>query len=236
MHLDKIFRNSLTFVDLSHTLSSQSPSWNGSCGFFSEIKKDYDDMFRVQQFKMHAGIGTHMDAPSHKFQGSISIDEVAIENLFVPLHIIDVSHKSSSTYEISVKDILDYESRYGRIKGNSLVIGFTGWCHRFRDSNSYRNPDENGHMHFPSFSKDAALLLLDRDVAGLGIDTLSPDCHDKEYPVHHLFLGKGKYIIENVADCSLMMKSGGFAVALPLKIEGATESPIRLIGCFIKIR
>lgn len=55
--------------DLTQPLSASVPTWNGSCGFCLEIKKDYDQMFRVQQVKMHAGVGTHMDAPSHRIQG-----------------------------------------------------------------------------------------------------------------------------------------------------------------------
>ena len=57
-------------------------------------------------------------------------------------------------------------------------------------------------MHFPAFSAASAELLLKRNVAGIAIDTLSPDCLDPDFTVHTLILGAGKYIIENIADCS----------------------------------
>jgi hypothetical protein len=63
-------------VDLTHPLCSNVPTWNGSCGFCLETKKDYDQVFRVQQMKMHAAVGTHMDAPSHRIQGGLSISEL----------------------------------------------------------------------------------------------------------------------------------------------------------------
>ncbi len=49
-------------IDLTHTLDEQTPSWSGGCGFNIDVKLDYSDCrqneeFRVQQFKMHAGIG-----------------------------------------------------------------------------------------------------------------------------------------------------------------------------------
>ena len=72
--------------------------------------------------------------------------------------------------------------------------------------------------------------LLARNIAGIGIDTLSPDRPDSGFPVHQLLLGADKYIIENVANPQQMPKTGGFALVLPMKIQGATEAPTRLVG------
>jgi len=225
-----MLRGNPRFIDLTHTLSESSPTWNGSCGFCAEVKKDYDQMFKVQKIKMHAGVGTHMDAPSHRFEGAASIEDIPLEKLIVPLCVIDVSKKSHADYEISPRDIQEFENRYGSIPKNSLVIGFTHWSQFWSESNKYRNMDASGQMHFPAFSKQAASILIERDIAGIGIDTLSPDCLDQEYPVHKLFLGSGRYIIENIADCSLVPRSGAYAIALPIKGKGCTEAPIRLVA------
>lgn len=224
----------LKFIDLTHSLTESSPTWNGSCGFCAEVKKDYDQMFKVQQIKMHAGVGTHMDAPSHRFEGGSSIEDIPLENLIVPLCVIDVSKKAHADYEISLHDIEEYENSYGTIPKNSLVIGYTGWSRFWSESDKYRNIDSANQMHFPAFSKEAALALLHRDVAGIGIDVLSPDCLDQEYPVHKILLGAGKYIIENVADCSLVPRSGAYAIALPIKAKGCTEAPIRLVAVVVE--
>ena len=221
--------NHFKIVDLTHPLCSSVPTWNGSCGFCLEIKKDYDRVFRVQQIKMHAGAGTHMDAPSHRIQGGFSIADIPLEQLIVPLCVIDVSKRADADYQISVKDVEDYESIHGMIGENSLVVGFTGWNRFWTDVEAYRNVDAKGQMHFPAFSAQAAELLLKRNIAGIAIDTLSPDCLDASFTVHKLILGAGKYIIENIADCSQIPPSGGYAIALPLRAE-STESPIRIIG------
>jgi kynurenine formamidase len=216
-------------VDLTHPLCSSMPTWNGSCGFCLEIKKDYDQIFRVQQIKMHAGVGTHMDAPSHRIQGGLAISDIPLEQLIVPVCVIDVSEHAGADYEISVKDIEDYEKTHGVIGRNSLVIAFTGWNRFWMDAEAYRNIDANGQMHFPAFSSQAAELLLKRNIAGIAIDTLSPDCSDAAFTVHKLILEAGKYIIENIADCSQIPPKGSYAIALPLRAE-STESPIRIIG------
>jgi kynurenine formamidase len=217
-------------VDLTHALSSHSPTWNGSCGFCADIKKDYDQMFRVQKLSMHAGVGTHMDAPSHRFQGARSIDKIPVDRLIAPLRVIDVSQKCHQDLCISLEDVENHEKNFGAILQGSLVIGFTGWSKFWNFPDQYRNIDEHNQMHFPAVSFEAASLLLERDIVGLGIDTLSPDCLDQSYPVHKLLLGADKYIIENIADCSAIPASGAYAIALPLKVFNCTECPIRLIS------
>lgn len=220
----------LKIIDLTHLLSPEAPTWNGSCGFCLEIKKDYDRMFRVQRVKMHCGVGTHMDAPSHCIPGGGSIADIALKQLIVPACVVDVTAKAHADYEVSAEDIKRYEAKYGKVPQNALVIAYTGWSQFWSQPDAYRNVDREGQMHFPAFSVEAVELLLKRDVAGIAIDTLSPDCLDQTYPVHKLMLGAGKYIIENIADCKRMPPKGGYVVALPLKAEGATECPIRVVG------
>jgi kynurenine formamidase len=217
-------------VELTHPLCPEIPTWNGSCGFCLEVKKDYDQMFRVQQIKMHAGVGTHMDAPSHRIQGGASIADILLEQLIVPASLIDVSGKAHGDYELSIEDIEKYERKHGKICADSLVSAHTGWGKLWSDPNAYRGMDDQGQMHFPAFSKEAAELLVARNVAGIAIDTLSPDCLDLSFPVHKAVLGAGKYIIENIANSSQMPPSGGYVITLPLRLEGATESPIRIVG------
>jgi kynurenine formamidase len=217
-------------VDLTQPLSPDVPTWNGSCGFCLEIKKDYDRLFRVQQVKMHAGVGTHMDAPSHRFQEGLTIADIPVEELVVPLCVIDVSKQAGPDYEISLQDIKAYEATYGLIPPKALVIGFTGWSRFWTNSDAYRNTDENGQMHFPAFSSESAQLLMERNISGIAIDTLSPDCLNPDFPVHKIVLGAGKYIIENIGDCSQIPPRGSYAIALPIRAENATESPIRIIA------
>ena len=220
--------------DITQPLSPSSPTWNGSCGFCLETKKDYDKMFRVQQIKMHAGVGTHMDAPSHRIEGGLSIADIPVEQLVAPICMIDVSAKAGADYEISIEDIEDHENRHGLISPHSLVIGFTGWSRFWKQQDAYRNVDGKGQMHFPAFSAQSAKLLIERNIAGIAIDTLSPDCLDPDFTVHRLILGAGKYIIENIADCSMLPETGAWSIALPLRAEGCTESPIRVIALYRK--
>lgn len=220
----------LKFIDLTHVLSPSVPQWHSGCGFQSEIICDYSDCkekakFRVQKLQMSAGIGTHMDAPLHCFPYGKSIADITLENLVVTCVVVDVSTKSHETYIITDQDVKNFENKYGVITKNTIVIFNTGWGKFWHDPIKYRND-----LKFPTLSKEVAELLLKRNVVGVGIDTLSPDSADSGFPVHQILLGAGKYIIENVANANLLPPSNSIVIGLPLRVEGGTESPVRLIA------
>ncbi|HET9843129.1 MAG TPA: cyclase family protein [Gammaproteobacteria bacterium] len=217
-------------IDLTHTLNNNVPTWNGGCGFHHDLHLDYtdcegEDKFRVMKLRMHAGIGTHMDAPSHCIPGGECIDAIKVEELCMPCFVIDVSNKATEQYIVTLEDILAFESKLGRISQGSCVMVKTGWEKNWHSPEKYHN----NHV-FPSVSIEAANLFLERDVRALGIDTLSADRPDNGFPVHQAFLGNGKLLIENVANLNKMPSCGSYIMAFPIKIKDGTEAPIRLVG------
>lgn len=217
-------------IDLTHTLHPAIPTWNGHCGFRHEVYIDYSDCktdpkFRVMKMSMNAGIGTHIDVPSHCFPDRRSVHEFDVNELCMRCCVIDVSTKSHATYIVSPEDITDFEEKYGPIPSGSCVLVRTGWDRFWSEPKRYHN-----NYVFPSISAEASELLLQRGINGLGIDTLSPDRPDNGYPVHHVFLGAGKLLIENVANLDSMPPIGSYVLVLPIKILDGTEAPVRLVG------
>lgn len=220
-------------IDLTHPLTASIPSWDNTCDFKHTTDVDYADCttevkFKVQSVHMPAGIGTHMDAPAHCHPKGKTIDAIALQDCLAPCIVIDISERAHETYECSVQDILDFEKQYQPIQSGDFVIIYTGWARYWASPEQYRN-----NLQFPSVSKKAASLLIERDIAGLGIDTLSPDTAKSGYPVHQIILNQGKYLIENIANAHLLPPTGGYILAAPLFISDGTEAPIRLIG-FVK--
>ena len=217
-------------IDLTHALDGAIPTWNGGCGFNHDVHIDYSDCegeykFRVMKVSMHAGIGTHMDAPSHLIAGGKCIHNFDVNDLIMPCVVMDISAKCHERYSLGVQDIVDFESRFGLIDQDSCVLVKTGWSKFWHTPLQYHN----NHV-FPSVSLEAAERFLERGVRALGIDTLSPDRPEDGFKVHKIFLGSQKIIIENVANLDNIPPSGSFALALPIKIKDGTEAPIRLVG------
>lgn len=223
------------FIDLTHSLSATVPHWGIDAGFkynarcIQTVEMPGDAKFRVQRLEMSAGIGTHMDAPSHCFETGQSISDIPITSLIAICRVIDVSDKAHERYQVSTADILEFEKKHGTIPKQAFVIIYTGWDQRWNEPEKYRN-----EKIFPSVSIEAAELLLSREIVGIGIDTLSPDVFGSNFPVHRLLLGAGKYIIENVANAGLLGPTGCYIFALPIKVAEGTEAPMRLIG--MKVR
>jgi len=217
-------------VDLTHRLNSNVPTWNGVCGFTSHEVLNYDQGCRVHHLEMFAGIGTHMDAPIHFIPNAMAIADIPLVDLIVPACVIDVSKKAHADYLVTPEDILEYEKNYGKITKNSLVIAYTGWDKFWQDPVRFRNADANNMARFPAYAKSTAELLIEREVAGIGIDTLSPDQMGSAFPVHHIILGNGKYIVECVANAGKLPAKDAYVFVMPLRIEGGTESPVRLIA------
>lgn len=217
-------------VDLTHTISSTIPTWEGLSGCSLHTTQDYQEAgFRIQRLEMVSGIGTHIDAPSHCVVGGKTIDKVLLSDMIAPCVVIDVSRKAHEQYKVSVEDVLEFEKEYGNIPLSSFVIIRTGWDQFWDTPEKYRN-----NLVFPSVSVEAAMELLQREICGLGIDTLSPDRLEDGFGVHTALLGAGKFIVENVANSRLLPPTGSYTLCAPIKIEGGTEAPVRLIGLFLK--
>lgn len=231
--MENLFDN-YSLIDLTHPISSEIPTWDGSCGFTCANITDYNEGLCVQKICLNAGIGTHMDAPSHFISGGQSIGDIPLRNFFLPLVKLDLSTTATEHTLISAEEILADEKTHGPIPKNCLYVISTGWEMRWDTPSLYRNADKNGKMLFPALSKQATSLLLERNIAGIAIDTLSPDCGDLSFPVHRLLLSSGKFIVENLANGLLLPPRGSFGIILPLFMPLVTESPVRAVALIKK--
>jgi kynurenine formamidase len=224
-------------VDLTHALNPRNPHWPGpgyepfKYEIFATLEKD---KVLSGRFTMAEHTGTHLDAPNHFAAGQIPADRIPLVQLFCPAVVIDVRPRAASNpdYLLTPSDIADWEQAHGRIPDNALVFMYTGWDERWTDFDRYKNADPAGTLHFPGFSPESARMLAEeRNVAGLGIDTLSVDYGmSKDFAVHHISHGKGKYHLENVANLGGIPASGAFVIVAPIKIENGTGGPSRLFG------
>jgi kynurenine formamidase len=224
-------------VDLTHALNPQNPYWPGpgyepfKYEIFATLEKDG---VLSGRFNLAEHTGTHLDAPNHFVAGQISVDKITPQHLFVPGVVIDVRSKISQNpdYVLSPEDVNGWEQTHGRIPENAVVMVYTGWDERWTDYERYKNADSKRILHFPGFSLEAAKLLVDdRNIAGIGIDTLSVDYGmSKDFAVHHLVHGKGKYHLENVANLGNVPATGAWLVIAPIKIENGTGGPARIFA------
>ena len=222
-----------TVIDLTHPMHAAMPVWPGGVPFKMERVVDYDQGYRLQRFEMGENTGTHVDAPAHFVEGKRTIEKLTADELVVPLAVLNVKEKvaGNADYQVSGADIVDWEAVHGPVPVGSLFVANTGWHKRFSDPNKYVNQDGAGVMHFPGFSAEAAKLLLEREVVGIGIDTLSLDHGpSKDFATHKVMLGADKYMIENLANLDAVPEIGATVVVGVMPVADGTQAQARVIA------
>lgn len=220
-------------VDLTHEMHPGMAFWPGGVPFRMERLVDYDKGYRLHRFVMGENTGTHVDAPAHFVPGTRSVAEIPLTRLVVPAVVIDgtVQAASDPDWRLSAADVRAWEARHGRIPAGALVILNTGWHRRFSDPRAYANQDRDGVMHFPGFGADAARLLVARDVAGIGIDTLSLDHGpSRDFAVHRIMLGANRYQIENLANLDALPPTGVTVVVGVLPVRDGSQAQARVLA------
>src|SRR6266581_2537705 len=222
-------------LDLSYAINDKLVPWPGDEKFFeatvnASVEKNG---YFTRSFWMLEHYGTHVDAPAHFPPGKTTVDQIPVKQLFGPAVVIDVRAESgkNADYQLGASRVEEWEERHGRIPEGAIVLLRTGWASRWPDAQKYRNQDAQGKMHFPGFSPEAAKLLMERKVSGLGCDTLSIDYGaSSDFAVHHLSLGAGLYHLENLPDMSEMPETGAFLIVAPIKLEGGSGGPVRVFA------
>jgi len=222
-------------LDLSYAINDKLVPWPGDEKFFeatvnASVEKNG---YFTRSFWMLEHYGTHVDAPAHFPPGKTTVDQIPAKQLFGPAVVIDVRAESgkNADYQLGASRVEEWEEQHGRIPEGAIVLLRTGWASRWPDARKYRNQDAKGKMHFPGFSAEAAKLLIQRKVSGLGCDTLSIDHGaSSDYSVHHLALGAGLYQLENLADLSELPETGAFLIVAPIKLEGGSGGPVRVFA------
>ena len=107
----------------------------------------------------------------------------------------------------------------------------SGWD-RHAPGPKYCDRDEDGVMHFPGFHPETAELLVnDRQVLGLGVDTTSLDHGPStEHMAHRIWLPAGGWIAEGLANLSKLPQNGATIVVGGPTVVGATGGVSRIMA------
>jgi kynurenine formamidase len=178
-----------------------------------------------------------MDAPLHFAEGRRTTEQVPLANCIGPAVVIDVSTQASrdADYRLSAEDVRAWERRHGRIPDGAIVVMNSGWGERWPDKRRYLGTDKPmdvANLHFPGFSKEAAELLVnERRIAALAVDTPSIDYgQSNDFIVHQILGGANRPAFENVAHVDRLPPTGATIIALPMKIEGGSGGPTRIVA------
>jgi kynurenine formamidase len=168
--------------------------------------------------------GTHIDGSSHFIPGGKTIDELPLEHLVGPAHVVSFA-PCEPLREIQVKDL---EVHLSPEKDVTRVLLRYDWSERWGRMSFYSES--------PYLSTEACKWLMDRGVRLIGMDTPSPDNpknlggYDVDSPNHKLLLANDVILVEYLSNMKEIRKNRVMLIALPLRVLRGDGAPARVIA------
>lgn len=221
-------------VDLSRPLGADTPPWPGNpptrVTVLDVIPADRSPDVRGESGSPgHVNAtcvdtcnhtGTHMDAPAHFRGDGRTIDQVPLEQCVGRCTLVRLATPCPPDRVLVIDDFRPFaESLASTCK---LVVD-TGWARRWDDPDLY-------FTRFPTLDEAAARWLVGRGVELVGLD--SPSVDHAPHDVHHILLGAGAVIVENLANLEAVDGPEFELIVTPLPLVGLEASPVRAVARF----
>lgn len=246
----ELLEGRIRVVDLTQTLSPDFPAlqlppqFGQVWGFKMEKISHYDEAgpgWYWNNFSCGEHTGTHFDAPVHWISGkdhpNNSVDTIDARNFVAPAVVVDASAEVAGNPDwlLTVPFLEAWESKHGRIPAGAWVLFRTDWSHRASDPAAFLNLREDG-AHTPGPTQETVQWLIEqRDVHGFGVETINTDAGQAHswplpYPCHTLMHGANRYGLQCLTNLHQLPPRGAMIWAAPLKIQGGSGSPLRVLA------
>ncbi|MFM7077242.1 MAG: cyclase family protein [Planctomycetaceae bacterium] len=241
---------SIRVVDLTQVLSPDFPTlvlpppFGQVRPFRIEPISRYDEAgpgWYWNNFSCGEHTGTHFDAPAHWITGrdlpGNTVDTLDVARLIAPAVVVDaaVEVAGDDDWLLTVDFLRGWEARHGRIPAGAWLAFRTDWSKRVADPGRFLNLADDG-SHTPGPTRETVEWLIhERDVLGFAVETINTDAGQSfrwplPYPCHTLMHGAGRYGLQCLTNLDLLPATGALFVAAPLKIEGGSGSPLRVLA------
>lgn len=232
------------FVDLTHAFAPGIPHWPGFPDEKRETIYSYEPGvgslgagFFAQVFTHPGQWGTHVDPPAHFVKGLRTLDQIDVKEMVLPLVVIDVHAQvdANPDYQVTLKDVRNWESRHGPIPAGAFVALRTDWSQRWPDASAMANRDAAGVAHFPGWSLEVLKYLYEeREIAASGHETTDTDpglaTSRDDYSLETYVLGQNRYQVELLANLDRVPEQGALVVVAFPKPEGGSGFPARVFA------
>lgn len=231
------------WIDLTHDFSEQTIYWPTADEFKKTTvfrgKTDAGFYYEAYNYCGAEHGGTHVDAPIHFAANRKTVDQIPVEQLIGQGIVVRISHKvkENRNYQLTTKDLRDWENKHGTIPNDSILLIDTGSSSYWPDKQDYMGTDKRGQqgvaeLQFPGLHPQAAkFLVTERRIKAVGLDTPSIDFGgSKLFQSHQILYMKNVPAFENVANLDQLPVKGFTVIALPMKIKGGSGAPLRIVA------
>ena len=201
-------------IDLTRTLE------HGQTGVDFDTKFTVDrDGWNAKTLHLYSHTGTHMDAPFHFEATNERIDEISLDRLLVPGHVVEIKINGPSQL-LTCKDLSQLSEA---VEPGDAVLLKTDWSQHFDDFDYFRN-------NLPRISEALANWLVERKVGIVGVEAQSvADVNNLSEVtlIHKILLGGNVVIVEGLVNLDSIVDDAFLFGAMPLKVGGGDGAPCR---------
>ena len=248
--LGSIATGGLSLVDLTHSLRPDfpvlalPPEFGQVAAFQRENISRYDSRgpaWYWNNFSCGEHTGTHLDAPCHWITGKDfpdnTVDTLDCKKFIAPASVVDASLEVANDPDwiLTVDFLKEWEESHGTIQNGSWLVFRTDWSKRVSNPSEFLNVKEDG-AHTPGPSQTAVEWLIhERQVLGFAVETINTDAGQSyrwplPYPCHTLMHGANRLGLQCLNNVDQLPPTGSVIIAAPLKIQGGSGSPLRVIA------
>jgi len=220
-------------VDLTHAFGPDTPVWSGfgqakfSPAADPKTQRPYtikEDGFRATFYEMVGQYGTHVDPPAHFDENGITIDQIPLKQMILPLIVLDDTRylAKDENHAFSVADLHAWEKEHGRIPKGAFVALRTDM---YKDWN--QNPERFKREKFPAWAFETIKYLYEqRGAVATGHESMDTDTTDKMESETYI-LQHGHYQIEVMANLDKVPPRGALIVVTWPKVKKGLGFPAR---------
>ena len=221
------------FVDLTHSFSPDTPVWSGfgqakfSVASDPKTHESYTiakDGFRATYYEMVGQYGTHVDPPAHFDEKGITMDEIPLKQMILPLIVLDDTPylAKDENHAFSVEDLKAWEKKHGRVPKGAFVALRTDMSKDWD-----KDPEHFKRQLFPAWAFETIKFLYEqRGVVATGHEAMDTDTTDKMDSETWL-LQHGHYQIEVMTNLDQVPTKGALIVVSWPKVKQGLGFPAR---------
>ncbi|ENH95588.1 hypothetical protein J416_15222 [Gracilibacillus halophilus YIM-C55.5] len=200
----------MKFHDISMAIHEDMQVWEDSDSKRLNVKRETNAHITESTITMNLHTGTHIDAPLHMINDADTFETIPMNQLIRQVKVLNLQ---SATDGITRADLQAHPIK----KGDFLL---------FQTKNSFHQ-DQSFDFQFIYLTEDGADYLIEKDIIGVGIDTLGIERSQQGNPTHRKLFRKQKIILEGLR-LAHINPGNYFMVAAPLKMIGTEAAPARV--------
>lgn len=241
--------NVSNIVDLTHDWHEGMTQLSFFPPMIQEVKHTHkkDGIFDCYNHLMEE-CGTHCESPAHLISGAPTNEKTPLSSLIGPAVVINVLEKcrTNPDYRLSQEDLVDWETRHGRIPDGAWLIMYSGWSDRW-DSPAFFNTDANNRDHYPGFDPAVMRWLVEtnRHITGIATECMSPEGGSSMRPAKpvkrtgltqkisvrdELLPVWNTLVIEDMANVSSLPEAGAWIIVGVIPFRSGSAGQSRIFG------